>query len=101
MFARKVFELYSYQRQISALGINRDFSRQINRHLGGEALQTLDGLFYLISTDRVADPEALAEALKYERRNPVLSSLKQNIDWLTATARDIVAREMLEAAAEF
>lgn len=90
MFAQKVFELYDYQRKISKLGFNRAFCRMINRQVGGAALSRLDGLFYMISTDRVTRPEALVEILKYDRRDPGLGSLKQNIDWLNHTAKEIV-----------
>lgn len=90
MFAHKVFELYDYQREISKLGFNRAFCRLINRQVGGAALSTLDNLFYKISTDRVTRPEALVEMLKFDRRDPGLGSLKQNIDWLNDTAKGIV-----------
>lgn len=90
MFTYKIFELYSYQKEIHQQGKNKQFSILANRLLGGEASKVLDGLFYVISTKSVINPEHLEKFLHYDKNNTSLIHVKETIDDLLIMAHNIL-----------
>jgi len=94
MFTKKFFRLYDCQKEIAQSNVkNGLFSSILNKELQYDTRLLLDDMFYMISTDRVVDPDTLKHHLRYQKTDPGLVELKDNIDKIIDIAEQVIQYE--------